>query len=219
MIDGRRVASELQEEMKRDLARLYDRFGRHVHAPGLAVVLVGHRPDSEKYVSMKKRAAEELGFQSVEVKLDESATTDEVHAEVIKLNERPDVDGILVQLPLPEQVDQTRVLEAIDVDKDVDGFHSSNFGSLARMGEDLRRQKREFVVTKARNAACTPLGAIVLLERSGVQIDGKNAVVLGRSNIVGLPVALMLLHRNATVTMCHSHTTDLEEKCKQADIV
>ena len=205
--------------MKTQLAGLYERFGRHVHAPGLAVVLVGHRPDSEKYVAMKKRAADELGFFSVEVKLPETATTEEVLREVKRLNGRADVDGILVQLPLPEQVDQTVVLEAIDIHKDVDGFHSSNFGNLARMGEDLRRQKLEFVVTKARNAACTPLGAIVLLERSGVDIAGKNAVVLGRSNIVGLPVALMLLHRNATVTMCHSHTTDIEEKCRQADIM
>uniref|UniRef100_A0A7S3PFP7 Methenyltetrahydrofolate cyclohydrolase n=1 Tax=Aplanochytrium stocchinoi TaxID=215587 RepID=A0A7S3PFP7_9STRA len=168
---------------------------------------------------MKKKIAKALGFKSIERRLPETATTEEVRKIVEKLNAMKDIDGILVQLPLPDQIDQKYILEAIDIEKDVDGFHSSNFGSLARAGEDLRQQKREFVVEETRNAACTPLGSIVLLERSGVDLNGKNVVVLGRSNIVGLPVALMCLHRNATVTICHSRTKDLEAKCSEADVV
>jgi len=218
IIDGKSIATEIQRELKTEVKEMKEQYGDKV-TPGLAVVLVGNRPDSEKYVSMKKKTAKSLGFKSVERVLPEEATTEEVRKVVDELNADENIDGILVQLPLPEQVDQKYILEAIDVQKDVDGFHSSNFGSLARKGEDLRHKKKSFSVEDTRNAACTPLGSIVLLERSGVNLEGKNVVVLGRSNIVGLPVALMCLHRNATVTICHSRTKDLAAKCKEADVL
>mmetsp|Transcript_21584 Transcript_21584/g.42389 ORF Transcript_21584/g.42389 Transcript_21584/m.42389 type:complete len:353 (+) Transcript_21584:154-1212(+) len=218
VIDGKAVASEVLADVKKDVDALRASHGEEA-TPGLAVVLVGDRPDSAKYVQMKKKAAAEVGIRSIETLLPSTCTHEEVLEVVRDLNARKDVDGILVQLPLPTQCDQTSILEAIDVEKDVDGFHPFNMGRLARSGEDLRQQRREFLPLESRNASCTPLGSIVLLEKSGCEIAGKKAVVLGRSNIVGLPAALMLLHRHATVSICHSRTPDLKEMCREADIL
>ncbi|GBG24276.1 C-1-tetrahydrofolate synthase, mitochondrial [Hondaea fermentalgiana] len=217
-IDGKAIADDVLREVKQDVEILRENHGEDA-TPGLAVVLVGDRPDSHKYVQMKKKAAKNVGIRSIETTLPENCSHEEVLEVVRQLNQRSDIDGILVQLPLPAQCNQTEILEAIDVDKDVDGFHPFNMGRLARAGEDLRHARRDFVPLESRNASCTPLGSIVLLERSGCEIAGKHAVVLGRSNIVGLPAALMLLHRNATVSMCHSRTPNIPEICREADII
>ena len=189
--------------------------------PGLAVVQVGARPDSATYVNMKEKASNECGFRSVKKVLSLDTTEDELHEIVQELNEDDGIDGILVQLPLPDHISQKRILEAISVDKDVDGFHPHNMGNLARIGEELRQRRdgSEFSYRVAANNACTPLGCIELLDRSGVDLNGANVVVLGRSNIVGLPVALMLMHRNATVTLCHSRTKDIPSVVRSADVL
>ena len=176
-------------------------------APGLAVVLVGERKDSATYVRMKKQAAKECGIVSLEASVPENITQDELIQVVRKFNEDPNCNGILVQLPLPKHINEEVILNEISIEKDVDGFHPLNIGKLSMKG-----RKPLFV-------PCTPKGCIELLDRMGVQIEGKNAVVVGRSNIVGIPVAMLLLHRNATVTICHSKTQDIAEKVKAADIV
>lgn len=170
---------------------------------------------------MKEKASAECGFKSIKEVLDENVPEEELFALVNKLNADPTVDGILVQLPLPEHINQKKILEAISVDKDVDGFHPYNMGGLARLGEELRQRRdgSEFSYRVAANNACTPLGCVELLDRSGVDLNGANVAVLGRSNIVGLPVAMMLLHRNSTVTMCHSRTKNLDEVVRAADVV
>jgi 5,10-methylene-tetrahydrofolate dehydrogenase/methenyl tetrahydrofolate cyclohydrolase len=175
--------------------------------PGLAVVLVGSRKDSETYVRSKKKACAEVGFDSFGTDLPEDVSEEEVLKVVAAYNADPNVHGILVQLPLPKHINETKVLDAISISKDVDGFHPQNIGSLA-----MRGREPTFV-------SCTPKGCIELLKRSGVEIAGKTAVVVGRSNIVGLPAALLLQNRDATVTMVHSRTPNAKEVCQKADIV
>ncbi|MCC6260206.1 MAG: bifunctional methylenetetrahydrofolate dehydrogenase/methenyltetrahydrofolate cyclohydrolase FolD [Anaerolineales bacterium] len=204
LIDGKRIAQQVREEVA--LA-----VGRRVSAgkciPTLATLLVGNRPDSAAYVASKSKACMELGMGSVSEHLPEDATQEQVEALVKKLDADPEIHGILVQLPLPAHLDEERVLSLISIEKDVDGFSPLNIGRLAQKGRVPLFMP------------CTPYGCIYLLEKSGVKIEGANAVVLGRSNIVGLPAALLLLSKNATVTVCHSRTKDLAAIIRQADIL
>ena len=175
--------------------------------PGLAAVLVGERKDSQTYVRMKKKACAEVGIKSIGVDLPADVSQEELINVVRDLNASPEVDGILVQLPLPDHIDEEAVLAEIDITKDVDGFHPINIGRLSMKGRHPL-----FV-------PCTPRGVIELLDRTGIEIEGKNAVILGRSNIVGLPVSMLLLHRNATITICHSRTQNIPEVTRRADIL
>jgi len=204
IIDGKQIGQEIRDGIK---AAIEDRLKRGLPAPGLATVLVGENPASQVYVRNKQKACAEVGIDSFGYDLPEDATQDEVEALVRKLNADPAVNGILVQLPLPRHLDEEKVLSAIDLNKDVDGFHPVNIGRLAQKG-------REPVFVP-----CTPAGCMVLLERAGAQLSGANAVVLGRSNIVGMPVALLLVKANATVTICHSRTRDLPSVVRQADVL
>ena len=204
IIDGKQIGQEIRDGVK---AAIEDRLERGLPAPGLATVLVGENPASQVYVRNKQKACAEVGINSFGYDLPEDATQDEVEALVRKLNADPAVNGILVQLPLPRHLDEEKVLSAIDLNKDVDGFHPVNIGRLAQKG-------REPVFVP-----CTPAGCMVLLERAGAQLSGANAVVLGRSNIVGMPVALLLVKANATVTICHSRTRDLPSVVRQADVL
>jgi methylenetetrahydrofolate dehydrogenase (NADP+)/methenyltetrahydrofolate cyclohydrolase len=187
------------------LAGLVPRIEKLPRPPGLAVVLVGHDPASEIYVRGKIKACAELGIHSEKITPPESISTEKLLAIIHKLNRRPEIDGILVQMPLPKQVDSRRVLEAVAPDKDPDGFHPVNVGHL--------------VAGRPAPRACTPAGIIEMLKFYRIPMDGRRAVVLGRSDIVGKPMALMLLHENATVTICHSRTVNLVEECRGADIL
>jgi len=204
LIDGKATAAQIHEEIRVEVERLKSEHGV---VPGLATVLVGENPASQFYVRSKQKRCAEVGIRSFGHKLPETATQEEVEGLVAELNANPEVHGILVQLPLPRHLDEERVLAAIGIEKDVDGFHPVNIGRLAMKGREPM-----FV-------PCTPAGCIELLDRYRVEIEGKNAVVLGRSNIVGLPVAMLLLHRNATITICHSRTKDLAGVCREADIL
>ncbi|MBE2269057.1 MAG: bifunctional 5,10-methylenetetrahydrofolate dehydrogenase/5,10-methenyltetrahydrofolate cyclohydrolase [Anaerolinea sp.] len=204
IIDGQAIADEMRNAIAQDAARFKEQFG---YAPGLGVVLVGENPASAQYVRMKRRACEAAGMNSVGHLLPADATQDDVEAAVRALNDDPTIHGILVQLPMPPQIDEARVLSLVSLEKDVDGFHPINIGSLAMKGRDP-------LFTPA-----TPTGCMVLLERMGAKLEGANAVVIGRSNIVGMPVALMLMKANATVTMCHSRTRDIAEIVRRADVV
>jgi len=203
-IDGKAIAKELREEIK---AKVAERVAAGKPKPGLATVLVGTDPASEVYVGMKKRMCERLGMNSYAHTLSKDASQEEVEGVVKKLNADPSVNGILVQLPLPDHLDEEKVLQAIDITKDVDGFHPINIGRLAQKGREPL-----FV-------PCTPDGCLRLLDASGTELEGANAVVLGRSNIVGMPMALLLVKRNATVTICHSRTKNLSEICAEADVL
>jgi methylenetetrahydrofolate dehydrogenase (NADP+) / methenyltetrahydrofolate cyclohydrolase len=198
ILDGVAVRNEI-------LAGLKPRIQKLSRPPGLAVVLVGHNPASEIYVRGKIKACGEIGIYSEKITPPESVSTEELLAVIDQLNRRPDVDGILVQMPLPKQVDSRRVLEAIDPTKDPDGFHPINVGHL--------------VAGRPAPRACTPAGIIEMLKYYKVRLDGRRAVVIGRSDIVGKPMALMLLQENATVIMCHSRTTNLAEECHRADVL
>jgi len=200
----------------KEVADLKAKYGRQ---PGLAVILVGERPDSAKYVEMKKKTSAKCGFQSFETVLDVNCSQDELLDAIEGYNVNDDCHGILVQLPLPEHINQKEVLNFIDEDKDVDGFHPASVGALTRMGEELRQAKQVFETNQVGNVPCTPLGCIELLDRTGVDLSGKHVVVLGRSNIVGLPAALMAIHRNATVTVVHSRTKNIPEICRMADVL
>jgi methylenetetrahydrofolate dehydrogenase (NADP+)/methenyltetrahydrofolate cyclohydrolase len=204
LIDGRLIAQQVRDEVA---AHVATRTAVGKRMPTLATVLVGDRPDSAAYVASKGKACLELGMGSVSEHLRMDATQEQVEALVKKLNADPTVSGILVQLPMPAHIDEERVLSLINIEKDVDGFSPLNIGRLAQKGREPL-----FV-------PCTPYGCIHLLEKSGVKIEGANAVVLGRSNIVGLPAALLLIARNATVTICHSRTKDIPGLVRQADIV
>ncbi len=204
LIDGKAIAAQVYEEIRAQVTTLKEQHGV---TPGLATVLVGENPASQAYVRSKQKTCVECGFHSIGEHLPEDATQEQVEGLVARLNADPTINGILVQLPLPRQLDEEKILGAISLEKDVDGFHPLNIGRLAMKG-----RKPLFV-------PCTPAGCIELLVRSGVTIDGKDAVVLGRSNIVGLPVAMLLLHRNATITICHSRSTDLPGICRRADIL
>src|SRR5256886_8666288 len=201
LINGTKIAEDVKREVAAEVQTLK---GRGIH-PGLAVVLVGDDAASSAYVNMKSKTCEQLGIYSRKLTIPGSTSTEQLLAEVRKLNEDQAVDGILVQLPLPKQVSKHAILEGVDPKKDVDGFHSSNVGSLVLGHETL--------------VACTPLGVMELLRRSNVKIEGANAVVLGRSDDVGKPQALLLMHANATVTICHSKTRNLAEVTRRADIV
>jgi len=201
ILDGNRVRDDIKNELKPRIAALADK-GR---PPGLAVVLVGHNPASEIYVRNKIKACRDLGIYSESITPPDSISTGDLLALVEQLNGRADIDGILVQLPLPPQVDSKRILLAVSPAKDVDGFHPCNVGRL--------------VAGMAGPRACTPAGIMELLKRAGIAISGQRAVVVGRSDIVGKPVAMLLLHEHATVTICHSRTPDLPAVCREADIL
>lgn len=204
LIDGKAIGQKVREEVAAAVAK---RTAEGKSQPTLATVLVGDRPDSAAYVASKGKACAELGMGSVSHNLPGDATQEQVEELVAKLNADPNVHGILVQLPMPKQINEERVLSLISIEKDVDGFSPLNIGRLAQKGREPL-----FV-------PCTPYGCIYLLEQVGVKIEGANAVVLGRSNIVGMPAALLLIGRNATVTVCHSRTRDLPAVVRQADIV
>jgi len=204
IIDGKAIAATIREEVRARVAHLTRETGV---VPGLATVLVGENPASHLYVTMKRKACAEAGIESFHHELPQTATQTMVESLVHRLGADPRVHGILVQLPLPKQIDEKAVLNAVPYDKDVDGFHPLNIGALAMKGREPA-----FV-------PCTPNGVIELLLRSGTPIEGAEAVVLGRSNIVGMPVALLLVERNATVTICHSKTRDIAEVCRRADIL
>jgi methylenetetrahydrofolate dehydrogenase (NADP+) / methenyltetrahydrofolate cyclohydrolase len=201
VLDGKWVRDQIKAECLPRVARLRA-LGR---APGLAVVLAGHDPASEIYVRNKVKLCEELGIYSEKHTPPETVTTDEIVALVESLNRRADIDGILVQLPLPKPVDAKRVLLAIAPEKDADGLHPLNLGNLMTGRPGPR--------------PCTPAGVLELLKRYEIPISGRNAVVVGRSDLVGKPMAFLLLHENATVTMCHSKTSDLAGVCARADIL
>ncbi|MBU1660775.1 MAG: bifunctional methylenetetrahydrofolate dehydrogenase/methenyltetrahydrofolate cyclohydrolase FolD [Chloroflexi bacterium] len=204
IIDGKAIAKEVRDAVAAEVAAL---VAAGHPAPGLATVLIGENPASQVYVGMKQKACARAGIESFGYTLPVDATQEEVEAQVKELNENPRVNGILVQLPLPKGLDEERVLNTISIEKDVDGFHPLNIGRLAQKGRESL-----FV-------PCTPDGCMYLLESIGTQIDGANAVVLGRSNIVGMPAALLLVKRNATVTICHSRTKNLPAVCREADIL
>jgi 5,10-methylene-tetrahydrofolate dehydrogenase/methenyl tetrahydrofolate cyclohydrolase len=204
IIDGKAIAATIREEIKAEVEAMKARYGK---VPGLAAVLVGERKDSQSYVRSKKKACAEAGIASFGNDLPADISQQELLQVVRDLNANPEVHGILVQLPLPDHIDDEEILGAISLEKDVDGFHPINIGRLS-----MKRREPLFV-------PCTPKGCIELLDRMGIPIEGKQAVVLGRSNIVGLPVAMLLLHRNATVTICHSRTKDLPGVVRQADIL
>ena len=204
IIDGEAVATRIREQIAEATQRMEREHG---FRPGLATVLVGSNPASQQYVRMKRNRCKAVGIESFGHELPEDATQEQVEELVRKLGADPGVHGILVQLPLPSHLDEEAVLGAIPITKDVDGFHPLNIGRLAMKGRDPL-----FV-------PCTPAGAITLLEEAGATFRGAEAVVLGRSNIVGMPAAMLLIHRDATVTICHSRTKDLPAVCRRADIL
>ena len=202
LIDGKRISAEIRQEIKAETEQFKQEYG---YAPGLAVVIVGEDPASQVYVRNKARACEEVGFYSEVYRLPEQTEQAELNALVDRLNADAKIHGILVQLPLPKHLDENEVLLRIDPDKDVDAFHPYNVGKI--------------MIGDYRFVPCTPAGVMALLERSGVEITGKKCVVIGRSNIVGKPMAMLLLHANGTVTICHSRTKDLAAVCREADIL
>ncbi|AQK95141.1 Bifunctional protein FolD 2 [Zea mays] len=204
IIDGKAIAADVRREVAADVAALSSAHGL---VPGLAVVIVGSRKDSQTYVNMKRKACAEVGICSIDVDLPEDISETALVAEVHRLNADPAVHGILVQLPLPKHINEEKILSEISIEKDVDGFHPLNIGKLAMKGREPL-----FV-------PCTPKGCMELLSRSGVTVKGKRAVVVGRSNIVGLPVSLLLLKADATVSVVHSRTPDPESIVREADIV
>lgn len=204
IIDGKATAANIRKELKEEVKKL-EKEGR---VPGLTVVLVGDDSASHTYVKFKEKAAREMGIVSNIIRAKSDIGEDELLKIIEDLNKTKSVDGILVQLPLPDHIDEKVIIEAIDPGKDVDGFHPINTGRLFSGQKDILRFE-----------ACTPMGIIELLERENIDIEGKNAVVVGRSNIVGKPIAHLLLDKNATVTICHSRTKDLFFETSRADIV
>lgn len=201
IIDGKQISADMRNEMIAEVAALKEKG----ITPGLAVVLVGEDPASKVYVGSKEKACIQLGIYSEVHRLPEQTSEQELLALIDKLNNQASINGILVQLPLPKHINEKAVIDAISVQKDVDGFHPQSVGNLVIGDESL--------------LPCTPAGVIELIKRSGIDIAGKHAAVIGRSNIVGKPVAMLLLRENATVTICHSRTANLQEVVKQADIV
>ncbi len=202
IIDGKKVSAEVKEEVRKQVEQLQ---AKHGITPGLAVVIVGDDPASRVYVNNKKKACEVVGFKSEEYALPAETTQEELLELVHTLNEKKDINGILVQLPLPKHLDDKAVIEAINPQKDVDAFHAVNVGKIM-LGE------YDFL-------PCTPAGVMEMLHSYNIDVNGKNCVVIGRSNIVGKPMAMLLLHENATVTICHSRTQNLAEVCARADIL
>ncbi|MFC3023415.1 bifunctional methylenetetrahydrofolate dehydrogenase/methenyltetrahydrofolate cyclohydrolase FolD [Vibrio zhugei] len=201
-IDGKHISQTVRSEVAE---RVQERLDKGLRAPGLAVVLVGEDPASQVYVGSKRRACEEVGFISKSYDLPATTTENDIIQLVDELNQDPDIDGILVQLPLPEGIDSTKILERISPKKDVDGFHPYNVGRLCQRIPKLR--------------SCTPKGIITLLERYDIELKGKHAVIVGASNIVGRPMTLELLLAGCTTTTCHRFTDDLAYHVKQADIL
>ncbi|MCI6502183.1 MAG: bifunctional methylenetetrahydrofolate dehydrogenase/methenyltetrahydrofolate cyclohydrolase FolD [Clostridia bacterium] len=202
IIDGKMISRQLRSEIAEETAALTQKTGC---IPGLAVIIVGKDPASEVYVRNKCRACEEVGFYSEKYELPEDTTEEELLRVIDRLNHDTKIHGILVQLPLPRHLDSRRVLLAIDPAKDVDAFHPYNTGLIMQGDFDF--------------LPCTPAGVMELLQRSQVKIDGKHCVIIGRSNIVGKPMAMLLLKANGTVTICHSQTNDLPEICRTADLI
>ena len=201
-IDGKLISAQIRGEISEECKAFVEKNG---YAPGLAVIIVGENPASQVYVRNKKKACEEVGFYSEVHELPETTTQAELNALVDKLNEQESIHGILVQLPLPKHLDETEVLLRIRPEKDVDAFHPYNVGKIMIGDPDF--------------LPCTPAGVMALLERSNIEVAGKRCVVIGRSNIVGKPMAMLLLHANGTVTICHSRTANLAEVCREADIL
>ena len=201
-IDGKLISAQIRGEISEECKAFVEKNG---YAPGLAVIIVGENPASQVYVRNKKKACEEVGFYSEVHELPEATTQAELNALVDALNEKDSIHGILVQLPLPKHLDETEVLLRIRPEKDVDAFHPYNVGKIMIGDPDF--------------LPCTPAGVMALLERSNIEVAGKRCVVIGRSNIVGKPMAMLLLHANGTVTICHSRTANLAEVCREADIL
>ena len=202
IIDGKAISAQIRSEIKQGAE---DFAQRHGVRPGLAVIIVGTDPASQVYVRNKKRACDEVGFYSESYELPEQTSQEELIALVDKLNADEKIHGILCQLPLPRHLDENEVILRIDPKKDVDAFHPYNVGKIMIGDYDF--------------LPCTPAGVMALLERSGIEVSGKECVVVGRSNIVGKPQAMLLLHSHGTVTVCHSRTKDLAEVCRRADIL
>ncbi len=206
LIDGKKVAGEIKQEIAAEVEKILAAGGRRPH---LAAILVGHDGGSETYVANKVKACAECGFTSSLIRFEDDVTEETLLAEIAKLNENPEIDGFIVQLPLPRHISEQRLIEAIDYRKDVDGFHPINVGRLS-IGLPCFR-------------SATPAGIMTLLERYGINTSGANCVVLGRSNIVGKPVAALMMQKanpgNATVTVCHRDTRNIKEVCREADIV
>ena len=201
VIDGKKISQVIKDELKEKAAAM----AKEGKKAALAVIQVGNDPASSVYVRNKKKACEYIGIESLSYELPEETTEEELVALIEKLNADAGVNGILVQLPLPEQINEEKIIQTISPDKDVDGFHMQNVGALCTGGKGY--------------VSCTPLGIITLLKRSGIEIAGKRCVVMGRSNIVGKPMAMLLLRENGTVTICHSKTRDMKEITRQADIL
>lgn len=202
LIDGKAISKQIREEIAAETAEFAKKSGV---TPGLAVIIVGEDPASQVYVRNKRKACDEVGFYSESYELPAETTQEELEALVDKLNNDDKIHGILVQLPLPKHLDETRVLLKINPEKDVDAFHPYNVGKI--------------MIGDYSFLPCTPAGVMALIERSGIDVCGKKCVVIGRSNIVGKPMAMLLLHSHGTVTICHSRTKDLASICKEADIL
>lgn len=202
IINGKEISLKVKDQIKNEVTRIKENNER---VPTLAVVLVGNNPASMVYVRNKEKACEYVGYGSIKIDLPETTTQEELIAEIEKLNNDDSVDGILVQLPLPEHIDENLIIETIDASKDVDGFHPKNIASLFLGNYSL--------------VPCTPFGMMVMLEEIGYDLEGKEVVVVGRSNIVGKPVALLALSKSATVTIAHSRTKNLKEVCQKADVL
>lgn len=203
-IDGKLLANKIKEKLKIKITKL-----REIHniIPGLAVVLVGDRADSSTYVRMKKQAAEDIGINFVIKKLPTTVTQKELSKEVLELNNNPTIDGMIVQLPLPSHIDEREILSLVSEEKDIDGFGSTNFGNLC-----MKDREPLFI-------PCTPKACMTIIDELNINLTGKHVVVIGRSNIVGIPAAMLSLHKNATVTMCHSKTINIDNIVRQADVI
>lgn len=202
LIDGKQVSAKVKEQVRQETETLFQKYGKR---PGLAVVIVGNDPASRVYVNNKKKACETVGFQSFEYALPEDTTQEELLELVETLNADKNVNGILVQLPVPKQIDDKAIINAISAQKDVDAFHPENVGRI--------------MIGEYAFLPCTPAGVMELIDSTGTEISGKRCVVIGRSNIVGKPMAMLLLHRSGTVTICHSRTQNLSEITREADIL
>ncbi len=202
IINGKEISKQIREEIAKDTEAFVESHG---YAPGLAVIIVGNDPASQVYVNNKKKACAEVGFVSEGYELPENTTQEELNSLVDRLNAAEHIHGILVQLPLPKHLNETEVLLRIDPGKDVDAFHPYNVGKI--------------MIGDYSFLPCTPAGVMALISRSGIEVAGKKCVVIGRSNIVGKPMAMLLLHANGTVTICHSKTQNLKDICKEADIL
>ncbi len=202
IVDGKKLASDIKEEVKIEVENLAKKYGK---SPSLATILVGNNPASEIYINLKDKASKEVGINSMIYRFSETITEEELFKKILELNVNKDINGILVQMPLPKHINTEKIMEAINYKKDVDGFNPINSGRLMNNNETL--------------ASCTPKGVMEMLEKYGVQIEGSNVTIINHSPVVGKPLALMLLSRNATVTVCHIFTKNLKEHTLKADIL